>query len=344
MNSYRYRLETYKGNGTRYHCPECRQKSFVRYFDTQTGEHINLKVGRCNREAKCGYHYSPKQYFGDSNLTATNTQHIGYTNQSRTTVQIPSYITTAAFNASLRSYNDNYFVQYLYTLFDADTVIKLVTTYHIGTSKYWKGATVFWQVDSSNNVRTGKVMLYDSVTGKRVKEPYSHITWAHKPLNQPDFNLKQCLFGEHLLKDSNKPIAIVESEKTAVIASVYQPKYVWLAVGSLSNLTAEKCSALKGRKVVLYPDLNGFEKWSEKLRGLRSIGSFGIDSVLEEVATDEERKQGLDIADYFVQYSLSEFTDLDKGVKTKEQRQEDKVADSFDDSVWPKVGWEEEKG
>lgn len=76
----------------------------------------------------------------------------------------------------------------------------------------------------------------------------------------PDFELKQCLFGEHLLRDKAKPIAIVESEKTAIIASVYLPQFIWLAVGSLTNLNAEKCSVLKGRTVTLFPDLNGFEK------------------------------------------------------------------------------------
>jgi hypothetical protein len=99
---------------------------------------------------------------------------------------------------------------------------------------------------------------------------------------------------------------------------------------------------LESRKVVLYPDLNGFEKWSEKARKLRSIDPLGINSVLEEVATDEERKQGLDIADFFVQYSLNEFTDLDKGVKTKEKGQETEVVDDFDDTIWPEIAWEEE--
>ena len=42
-------------------------------------------------------------------------------------------------------------------------------------------------------------MLYDPTTGKRVKEPFNHISWVHKVIKQPEFELKQCLFGEHLL-------------------------------------------------------------------------------------------------------------------------------------------------
>mgnify|MGYP003623326201 CR=1 FL=1 len=69
---------------------------------------------------------------------------------------------------------------------------------------------------------------------------------------------------------------------------------------------------------------------------MRSIGSFGIANVLEEVATDEDRMQGLDIADFFVRYSLSEFT---KSTATAEPL----LADDFDDTVWPEAAWEEEK-
>ena len=93
----------------------------------------------------------------------------------------------------------------------------------------------------------------------------------HKLIKQPDFELKQCMFGEHVLKNNIKPVAIVESEKSAVIASVYLPQFIWLAVGSLNNLNAEKCKVLQGRTVVLYPDLNGFEKWNEKKKELARL-------------------------------------------------------------------------
>jgi hypothetical protein len=51
MNEFRYILEPYKGMNTRYHCPVCQQKdrTFVRYIDTETGEHLSPIVGRCNR-------------------------------------------------------------------------------------------------------------------------------------------------------------------------------------------------------------------------------------------------------------------------------------------------------
>ena len=68
MNSeYRYQLEKYRGRGTRYSCPQCGRKyCFTRYIDTETNQYINERVGKCNRLDKCGYHYTPKQYFTDN--------------------------------------------------------------------------------------------------------------------------------------------------------------------------------------------------------------------------------------------------------------------------------------
>lgn len=42
MSQYRYVLEPYKGMKTRYTCPACqkRDKTFVRYIDTETGQHV----------------------------------------------------------------------------------------------------------------------------------------------------------------------------------------------------------------------------------------------------------------------------------------------------------------
>ena len=67
MNQYRYQLEKYRGRGSRYVCPKCRRKhTFTRYIDTYNNIYINDDVGKCNRIDKCGYHYTPHQYFVDN--------------------------------------------------------------------------------------------------------------------------------------------------------------------------------------------------------------------------------------------------------------------------------------
>ena len=68
MNDYRYQLERYRGRGSRYVCPQCGRKYvFTRYVDTHNNNtYLSDNVGKCNRLDKCGYHYTPHQYFEDN--------------------------------------------------------------------------------------------------------------------------------------------------------------------------------------------------------------------------------------------------------------------------------------
>ena len=314
MNNHLYILEPYKGMNTRYHCPalNCGNgKTFVRYINTETNEHIHSTVGRCNRSDNCCYHYTPKQYFTDNqHLFATNNKANFTTHSKRNEakeLKPVSFIPIDVFKASLKAYDTNHFIKFLIALFGVEVAKQLISLYFIGTSKKWIGATVFWQVDKYGKIRTGKIMLYSPTTGKRVKEPFSHIHWVHKAVKQPQFELKQCLFGEHLLIDTIKPVAIVESEKTAIIASVYLPQFIWLAAGNKDGLNPEKCSILKGRTVILFPDLNGFEKWTIKAKELSHLAIFTVSNLLESKATEAERKQGFDLADYLIKYDYKSF-------------------------------------
>jgi hypothetical protein len=103
------------------------------------------------------------------------------------------------------------------------------------------------------------------------------------------------------------PVAIVESEKTAMIASVYLPQFIWLAAGSLTNLNADKCSVLKGRTVTLFPDLQGYDKWNSKANELSHLAKFTVSDLLERKATEAEKKLGFDLADYLIEFDLEAF-------------------------------------
>lgn len=217
-------------------------------------------VGRCDREEKCGYHFTPKQYI-EENPERRDSSFSDYSpvnrNPSPVKEKETSYMNVGLVNSSLGHYQTNKLFQYLASQFGEEDTLKLFRKYKVGSAKHWEGATVFWQTDINERVRTGKVMLYDPETGKRVKHPYNHITWAHSLLKQEDFNLKQCFFGEHLLpKSLDKPVAIVESKKTSLIASFYMPQFQWIATGGKHGcFNDEKLPVLKSRKVILFPDL-----------------------------------------------------------------------------------------
>ncbi len=91
--------------------------------------------------------------------------------------------------------------------------------------------------------------------------------------------------------------------KTAIVASYYLPEYVWLATGGKNGcFNADALRVLRGCQVILYPDIGATDQWRQKLSLLRSLGiEASIFNLLEEVATDDERTAGLDIADYLLQ-------------------------------------------
>jgi hypothetical protein len=304
MNPHRYKLEPYKGRASRYRCPSCGKPSqFARYINTETGEHLSPTVGKCNRVNNCGHHETPKQYFESNGITVKPPQR----KQATVIKKIPaSFIKPEDFKASLnlKAYELNYFVTFLNNHFGTNIAGQLVSKYFIGTSKHWEGANIFWQIDTQGQVRTGKIMLYSPTTGKRGKE----FTYVHKEIKQPEFVLNQCFFGEHLLSESSKPVAVVESEKTAIIASYFYPQFIWLASGGIDGLTAEKWKVLKGRTVTLFPDLKAFEKWKAKAKEISKIAKVTVSEYLEQIATETERKEGLDLADYLLKLDLKQHT------------------------------------
>ena len=314
MTTHRFILEPYKGIATRHTCPAChRKRCFSRYIDTEKRISFPNHVGRCDHEQKCGYHFTPREFFDQNPMEKKSLMEetaLRPCTNAQTAIAVPtSYIDKNIVRQSLKCYSTNRLYQFLVSQLGESSAMTLMEKYQIGSSKHWDGATVFWQIDHKNRVRTGKIMLYNAETGKRIKEPYNHVTWVHSVLHKGDYNLKQCFFGEHLLSENKmRPIALVESEKTALIASYYLPQYLWLASGGKNGCFNESAlSVLAGRSVVLFPDLGATEYWQSKIGVMKSIGiDVQLFDYLEANAPPEERKEGYDIADYLLKIKPDE--------------------------------------
>ena len=309
MRNYRYQLEKYTGMATKHLCPECNQeKKFTRYIDTETNIYLDEKVGRCDRLDNCGYHYKPKDFFRDNPKYSDFNEIRLYPVFKPKSPQIerePSFIPFDLFKEALgKDLGSNNFIKFLVCLVGLNSSKNLIERYYLTTSNVWEGATIFWQIDINKKIRSGKVMLYDSITGKREKTK-NH--WMHKVLNIPDFNLKQCFFGEHLLNDNEKVVAIVESDKTAVIMSHFLPQYIWISTSGKEGLNEEKFKVLKGRAVILFPDLSKpdtkescFELWSKKALEYKPISNISVSDYLERISSEKQKIEGWDIADYYI--------------------------------------------
>lgn len=317
--TYRFTLEKYTGINSRFTCPNCKTpRKFTLYIDTETGNYVSELVGRCDRESSCGYHYSPKDYFAENQGSNFKTQERLHSRQRQSVKQssgvekfgtIPSEILVN----TLADYDENYFVQFLQTQFSLEQTRAVIRNYLIGT---WRdGRTVFWQVDARGRVRTGKLMLYDKTTGKRVKT--RNVSWVHSELKnevttdsvsyrpiEKDFRLSQCFFGEHLVaQNEDKPIGIVESEKTAIVASLFLPKLIWIATGGCGNLNTRRlASVVKGRQTIIFPDSSKYGTWSAKIEEVNRTNNLRvrISDLLERQLNEQQKKLDYDLADFLL--------------------------------------------
>ena len=238
----------------------------------------------------------------------------------------PDYMDKAVFLESLTDHSQNSFWRFLCNRFGQGPAADAAARYYLGSDWSEKGKgqrVVFWQIDKAGNIRGGKVMSYDAETGKRKRA--TGTTWMHAVLERSPYNLRQCFFGEHLLSalhiDQAHPVAIVESEKTAIVASLYLAnlQFIWLAAGGLDGLNdSGKWEALRGRKIILYPDLGPpdkdgktpFERWKEKAAEIISRGyDVSVNTYLEGNASEFERGEKYDLADFLLRRELSEFQD-----------------------------------
>ena len=326
LTAHRFQLQPYAGRTSRTACPGCEEPHcFTRYLDTDTGELLPGEYGRCDRETNCGYVLSPYTRpagGGLSYATAAEREEALPASPPRLVRPAPAApgpvvsIPAEVMQASLGHYERNALARLLQVHFGAGVAAELLTRFQLGTSAHWPGACVFWLIDEQGRVRGGQVVLYDE-TGHTVKEPCRHTTWAHtalaaasqrRGLSPPTWlanyeahgQKSPCLFGLPQLATTppTAPVALVESAKTALLATPYFPRYVWLATMGLSYLTAERLAPLRGRRLMLFPDAGAFDKWQAKAHELRDLGfEVQVSQELEQLAKEEERRAGLDLAD-----------------------------------------------
>ena len=271
----------------KFKCPKCNSLRYVRFINSETSEYIDYNYGRCDREQECGYF----------NLPSSNTKSITYNSFFETKTEVPSYLDSQLVSKTLTHYDKNNFILYLKSLFDEQKVTEVIKKYKIGTSKYFENSTVFWQIDNHNHVHTGKVMAYNQISGKRIKNETgsSYINWVHKIMKVKNFNLKQCLFGLHLVNSKTKSIHLVESEKTAVIMSVLIPEFTWLATGSNGNFNLTLLEPIKDISVIAVPDAGEYLNWLEKANQFNRLG-FKI-NVSDFVENNKNVIKGWDLVD-----------------------------------------------
>ena len=131
---------------------------------------------------------------------------------------------------------------------------------------------------------------------------------------------KCCALGNHKLQNSkfklqrsNPVVCVVEAEKTAFILSELYPDNIWLAAGGLGEVQPDKFRALRGRKVILFPDTDpdgiAFQRWTEAANQVMQASFWEesppirVSSILEEHATEEQKERKIDLVDYLFEHN-----------------------------------------
>lgn len=204
----------------------------------------------------------------------------------------------------------------------ADQMEEAVARYHLGATH--DGGVIFWQVDEQQQVHEGKVMKYRP-DGHRSQShaPYT-ITSVLKRRGQlpKSHHATRCLFGLHLISkparhEDGQPIAIVESEKTAVICSMLIPRAIWMATGGMNNLHAELFTPFQGSgyRIILFPDTDpegkAYALWRKHAAEISSKTGLAIytSDILERLSTPDQKERKIDLVELLLESKPSNTMD-----------------------------------
>jgi hypothetical protein len=274
----------------KYLCPQCGRKRFVPFVDAN-GEIMTddkgVMFGRCDREQECGFFYKP------------NGEKIIVQRLQERTEKEPIWFDNSVLTDKCSTWNN--LIAYLGSLLPTEMFADALQRYHVQT--LGNDGVVWWQVSVANVVRTGKVMRYNADGHRRHDggTTWVHVMDSYKPYRHGE-ELRQCFFGEHLLNTDGRPVAVVESEKTAIVMASIETNYLWLACGGSQMLKDDRrLSVLQDRQVLLIPDEGQFYNWAATARKYNwecvELYGKGID-------------KGADIADIFI--NILENKDLSK--------------------------------
>lgn len=180
-------------------------------------------------------------------------------------------------------------------------------------------SVVFWQIDHDGNVCDGKVMHYDNDCHRSKDTAKRPTTMSALLKSQRDHDGNQelrsdwrghsCLFGEHLIAESTAGsiVAIVESEKTAVILSEWFPEVggspvTWLATGGVNHFNVSLLGPIADRRIVVFPDTDTtgdtYRRWQAIAQKAPTRHPVYVSPLLERHATTQQKAQKADLADW----------------------------------------------
>lgn len=184
--------------------------------------------------------------------------------------------------------------------------------------RYWVGATkggriCYWMIDINGKCRDGKFMAYKP-DGHR--DHNQHPSWARNTVIRNLFESKRITleqkeklldqqvmrpyFGMHLLSDpklKGKAVALVEGEKSCLIASIAYPDFIWIACGMNTFNVARLLPILQQRReLLIFPDVDQIDRWVKLTEDLKYPKAYCMDKFIRMRRKSEKD----DVGDIFL--------------------------------------------
>lgn len=314
MNQYRFDTK-------RTPCPYCGSSDgFANLIHPETGRIVNEGIGKCH----------------SCNVFKTTTE-AGFVSDTGDLVASRGVVAAKYFDAAIIKsfgliYGTGTLADFLLNLFGNNAIDEMKRMLVAGDAN---SNTSFIYADILGRGMSIKTIAYDA-HGKRSKDgiilPSKRLDTSQiagyitpegnvRPIRVSDGSY-QLLYGQHLLRSPEKSdiVVVVESEKTALIGSIVEPKITWLASGGSKGLSITKIRALRSanaisddlstslskKDVVICFDYDGSGDEGSVLAkdtlielGARTVNIVGMKSLLEksESRFPVELREKSDIAD-----------------------------------------------
>ena len=106
--------------------------------------------------------------------------------------------------------------------------------------------------------------------------------------------------------EAGNKVALVESEKTAVILSEKFPDFIWLSCGGLQSFKPQLLEPLLQYRIIIFPDTDpqgeAFRLWNQVALDAQRLYKFRyplrVSNLLEQHATPDQKQRKIDLVDF----------------------------------------------
>ncbi len=222
--------------------------------------------------------------------------------------QPPAEIPTSFVRSRISTTNS--FCQCLLAIYPRHDVERVTQLYRLGTYTQLSRPddVLFPSITAEGKVVNVKVQSYPVANphdARFLHNDKSHCFWLASILQRRGElpaharYTTDCLFGEHLLPlHPQATVCLVESPKNAIIGALEFPSYLWLATGNMGQFKPSVAKPLEGRNVIVIPDCNATDLWTQRTHDMRHIAHFAICHASQLLKADADSKS--DFADSLI--------------------------------------------